>query len=119
MARVLYFDCFSGAAGDMILAALIDAGLPLDRLREALGSLTVGHDLRVSRVMRAGLSATYVEVVGENAEDKDGDHGHHHDHGHAHGHRSLAEIAHLIGHSALSPAANPRPRRKGMSSVRK
>ena len=108
MARVLYFDCFSGAAGDMILAALLDAGLPLDRLREALGSLTVGHELRVSRVMRAGLSATYVEVTGEDAEDTGHDHGHSHHHGHAHGHRSLADIAHLIGHSALSPAGKAR-----------
>ena len=39
--KVLYFDCFSGAAGDLILGALIDAGLPLDALKQALGSLGV------------------------------------------------------------------------------
>jgi uncharacterized protein (DUF111 family) len=52
MARVLYFDCFSGAAGDMILAALLDAGLPLEALRNALGSLGVDHELVVERVDR-------------------------------------------------------------------
>ncbi len=43
MSRVLYFDCFSGASGDMILGALIDAGLPVDELRQALGSLAIGE----------------------------------------------------------------------------
>jgi uncharacterized protein (TIGR00299 family) protein len=131
MARVMYFDCFSGAAGDMVLAALLDAGLPLDRLEAALGSLGVGHALRVTRVLRAGISATHVEVTGEDAH-RDGhsahrhdhphthdyphthDHGHSHghshghDHGHAHGHRSLKEIASLIDQSALSAAGKAR-----------
>ena len=39
--RILYFDCFNGASGDMILGALLDAGLPLDALRDALGSLAI------------------------------------------------------------------------------
>ena len=42
MSNILYFDCFSGASGDMILGALLDAGLPLDELRSALGSLALG-----------------------------------------------------------------------------
>ena len=37
----MYFDCFSGASGDMVLGALLDLGLPLDGLRAALGSLAV------------------------------------------------------------------------------
>ena len=43
--RLAYFDCPSGAAGDMILGALVDAGVPFEALREALGKL----DLRRSR----------------------------------------------------------------------
>ena len=39
----LYFDCFSGASGDMILGALLDLGLPLDGLRDALGSLAIEY----------------------------------------------------------------------------
>ena len=37
MSRVLYFDCFSGISGDMALGAMLDAGLPLDDLKHALG----------------------------------------------------------------------------------
>ncbi len=62
VARVMYLDCFSGAAGDMLLAALLDAGLPLAELRAALGSLAVGHAVDVHRVMRAGISAAYLQV---------------------------------------------------------
>ena len=59
MARVLYLDCFSGISGDMFLGACLDAGLPLDDLRAALGSLALsGFDVRAERVLRAGVSAT-------------------------------------------------------------
>ena len=59
MSRVLYFDCFSGISGDMVLGALIDAGLPLEELTRALGSLAVsGYDVGAERVLRAGVSAT-------------------------------------------------------------
>jgi uncharacterized protein (TIGR00299 family) protein len=124
MARVMYLDCFSGAAGDMLLGALVDAGLPLERLEAALGSLGVDHELRVSRVMRSGISATRFEVA---ARTPDSDppvsaHGHehashHHGPGHSHphphppgdhGHRTLKEIAQLIRASALSADAKGR-----------
>ena len=55
MSRVLYFDCFSGISGDMVLGAFLDAGLPLDELKRALGSLSVsGFDVNAARVLRAG-----------------------------------------------------------------
>ena len=41
---VLYFDCFSGVSGDMVLGALIDAGVPLAEIRRALGSLAIDPD---------------------------------------------------------------------------
>ena len=68
MSRVLYFDCFSGISGDMALGAMLDAGLPLEDLRRALGSLAVaGLDVGAERVLRAGVSSTRF-VVHEHAE---------------------------------------------------
>jgi uncharacterized protein (TIGR00299 family) protein len=130
--RVLYFDCFSGASGDMVLGALIDAGVAFDDIRRALGSLAISPDsVWTEQVVRAGIRATKFCVVGEEPmavqahEHSHGHahshvrghghhphgHDHHHDHGDAHGHahetghhahRSLAEISALIEQSALS-----------------
>jgi hypothetical protein len=61
--RLLYFDCFSGISGDMALGALIDAGLPFDELKRALGSLALGDaHVHAKRVLRAGVSATKFTV---------------------------------------------------------
>ena len=119
----MYLDCFSGVAGDMMLAALIDAGLPVDTLRQALGSLGVNHRIDVSRVMRAGIGATYFNVSSgqgdrhahhhdrEHAQEHGHGHSHNHGHGHeshSHEHRSLADINALIGQSALSQTGKAR-----------
>jgi pyridinium-3,5-bisthiocarboxylic acid mononucleotide nickel chelatase len=119
----LYFDCFSGASGDMILGALIDTGVPLAEVRAALGSLAIDRDaVWTERVSRAGISATKFQVRGEalphdHAHDHEGgpDHHHHHppalDHEtiHHHGaHRSLAEIYRLIDGSSLSGSGRDR-----------
>jgi uncharacterized protein (TIGR00299 family) protein len=127
VSRILYFDCFNGASGDMVLGALLDAGLPLDDLKRALGSLALeGADVSTKRVLRSGVSATKF-IVQEHGEDahhaREHDHNHGHDHEHDdahthqhalaavaphHPHRSLAEINALIERSALSPAAQNR-----------
>ena len=63
-ARHLHFDCFSGISGDMMLSALIDAGLPLKDLTLALREVpATGYRLRSKRVMRAGMQATKVDVL--------------------------------------------------------
>jgi uncharacterized protein (TIGR00299 family) protein len=62
--RILYFDCFSGASGDMILGALIDVGAPLDEVRAGIGALGLpGWELEVSEVRRAGLRAARARVM--------------------------------------------------------
>lgn len=62
--RLLHFDCFSGVSGDMILGALIDAGLSVKSLTRVLKAVPVkGYTLRVRKVMRGGLQATKVDVV--------------------------------------------------------
>jgi uncharacterized protein (TIGR00299 family) protein len=100
MSKVLYFDCFAGASGDMILGALIDAGVPLDELQAALGSLMIpGYRLTADRVLRSGLSATKFrlhEASRAHADEPAGEHEHgagdepghdrEHEHGHEHGH---------------------------------
>ena len=64
MGKTLYFDCFSGASGDMILGALLDAGVPLEALRGALGSLAIDHGvLSAERVLRSGISATKFRLL--------------------------------------------------------
>ncbi|HEX6820110.1 MAG TPA: nickel pincer cofactor biosynthesis protein LarC [Ktedonobacterales bacterium] len=56
---IAYLDCFSGISGDMLLGALLDAGLPLEALRERLATLPLaGYTLDVERVTDRGISGT-------------------------------------------------------------
>ena len=113
--KVLYVDCFAGAAGDMILGALLDAGLPFEALRTAFGSLAVdGWDISVDRVIKTGITATKFRVH-EHAHARQA-----HDHvhtggdadGHTHSdgaaHHTLDQIVAAIGRSALSEAGKAR-----------
>lgn len=61
--RIAYFDPFSGASGDMILGALVDAGLPLDALDRELARLRLpGFAMRTERTEQHGLTGTRVTV---------------------------------------------------------
>jgi pyridinium-3,5-bisthiocarboxylic acid mononucleotide nickel chelatase len=60
---IAYFDCFSGASGDMILGALLDCGLPLEALAADLELLAPGLiRLRSEKVLRGGIRALQVTV---------------------------------------------------------
>jgi uncharacterized protein (TIGR00299 family) protein len=60
---VAYFDCPSGASGDMVLGALVDAGFPLEALESAVASLDIeGWRLEAKAVERGGLRGTHVVV---------------------------------------------------------
>jgi pyridinium-3,5-bisthiocarboxylic acid mononucleotide nickel chelatase len=61
--RVGYFDCFSGVAGDMTLAALVDAGVDRRAIQEAVGSLGLPCELAFETVRRGGFRATYAKVI--------------------------------------------------------
>jgi pyridinium-3,5-bisthiocarboxylic acid mononucleotide nickel chelatase len=72
--RRIYFDCYSGAAGDMLLGALVDVGLSVDELTQALGALQLsGYRLQTERVTRQGVSGTRLWVDTDVA----GQHGRH------------------------------------------
>jgi uncharacterized protein (TIGR00299 family) protein len=131
--RIAYLECFSGISGDMFLGALLDAGVPLDLLRQTVEALGVDARLEVSRVQRSGISALKVDVISAGEKDlpreefwqrenpghthhHEHDHGHdhhhnhtehehHHDHEHHHPHRSLKEIREIIGKAAISETA--------------
>jgi len=88
--KTLYFDCFAGASGDMILGAMVAAGVDANALREQLALLHVdGFKIDFETVNRSGLSATYarVETV------------------HEHKHRHLSHIEKIINDSGVSDAA--------------
>lgn len=62
--RTLYFDCIAGAAGDMVLGALVDAGLDIEALRAELSvALPSSFELTARKVLKGGVSATRVEVA--------------------------------------------------------
>ena len=61
--KIAYFDCFSGISGDMILGALVDAGLEMERLKAELARLPLsGYTLSAQTVRKRGLRGTHVEV---------------------------------------------------------
>jgi pyridinium-3,5-bisthiocarboxylic acid mononucleotide nickel chelatase len=97
--KIGYLDCFSGISGDMLLGALVDAGVPLSLLEETVRALNVAAEITASRVDRNGISATKVDVIvdgvkdmpreeflaGRHAEHTDAGGSHSHEHTHADG----------------------------------
>ena len=65
---ILYVDCSAGVSGDMLLAGLLDMGLPLSRVRAVLGQLQLPRVKVYSRpVWRHGVSATQVSIEHSNS----------------------------------------------------
>ena len=88
--RTLYFDCFAGASGDMILGAMVAAGVDPSVLSEQLSLLNVdGFKINFETVDRSGLSATYARV--ETTDE--------------HKHRHLSDIKQIIESSGVSDSA--------------
>ena len=63
--KIAYFDCIAGVSGDMLLGALVDAGLPVESLQEKLTGLTLGNEfeLKAYQVSKNGFGATKVDVL--------------------------------------------------------
>ena len=62
--KIAYFDCFSGISGDMILGALLDAGLDFELFQSELTKLNLSnYKLKQQRVSKQNLSATKFDVI--------------------------------------------------------
>ncbi|MBM4348371.1 MAG: nickel pincer cofactor biosynthesis protein LarC [Deltaproteobacteria bacterium] len=94
--RIGYFDCFSGASGDMILGSMIDAGLNPGGLREELKKLGLRNvSLKIKRVLKRGISATQVIVEGRGEKKHS---------------RSLKEILQIVDRSRLDSEVKEKSR---------
>src|SRR5437016_10723635 len=94
--RTLYFDCFAGASGDMIVGALVGAGVEPVALIEQLELLGVGGwQIDFEKVARSGISATYAKVKTA----------------HEHQHRHLSDILKIIYDSRLRDSVKDRAAR--------
>ena len=86
--RVIYFDCASGASGDMIVGAMLDAGVSVETLTGELAKLGVGgFHVETRRVTRGGIAGAKFDVVIDTP---------------AHAHRHLSHIRKIINESTLS-----------------
>lgn len=85
--RVAHFDCFSGISGDMVLGAVLDAGVPVEPVRAALDSLGLPINLAVERVKRCGFAATKATVEAADQED----------------YRFLPDVEAILAKGALTP----------------
>jgi uncharacterized protein (TIGR00299 family) protein len=94
--KTAYFDLVSGASGDMILGALVDAGLPADELATELAKLHLDDfQLRTRKVLKNCFSATKVDVEV-------------HDHAPE---RHLADLQKVVNDSHLSDAVKKKANR--------
>jgi hypothetical protein len=113
--RIGYLECFSGISGDMLLGALVDAGVPFSTLEETAAALNVGAGLAMGKVSRGGLAATKVDVL--TPDSRAARHAHEHEQGHSHEahsreqHRSLSAILGIIGLAPLDEAVKQRASR--------
>ncbi|MFH1824202.1 MAG: nickel pincer cofactor biosynthesis protein LarC [Candidatus Firestonebacteria bacterium] len=88
MKKILYFDCFSGISGDMILGALIDAGVSFETLNQELKKLKLrDFNLKIKKVKRGIINAVKVDVVAKNEK--------------KHTHRRYSDIVKIIEKSLL------------------
>ncbi len=113
---IAYFDVFVGISGDMILGALVDAGLPVAELERVIHGLGLSDQvaLQVERVQKGPLAATKVTVITRGEPDRPHahlrhvpSHHEHHEHEHAHEaheheHRTLEDVLALIRSATLS-----------------
>ena len=106
MTRAVWFNCCAGVAGDMLLAALVDAGADRLAVMDAWGALGVdGFAATWERTQRCGVASLWTNIAVDAVHHDDHDHDHDHDHdaddGHDHPHRPAREVLELIAAADL------------------
>src|ERR1700722_9429847 len=101
--RIGYLECFAGLSGDMLLGALIDAGVSPALLDQTAAALNLGATLVFDSVDRSDIAARKARVLVDGQE-ADAPHGHadshdHHDHPHLHDHEHSHDHAHVPDHT--------------------
>ncbi len=101
--KIVYFDCFSGISGDMVLGAVVDAGVDPEELTTELSKLNIDGEFRLSfeKSTKHGITGTKALVDTYDDTHKD-NHNHHHQHTHGPS-RHLSDIFELIDASQLQP----------------
>jgi hypothetical protein len=99
--RIGYLECFSGISGDMLLGALVDAGVPFACLEETAAALNVGARLEMRKVSRGSLAATKIDVITPDHAVAAGSHVHS-------AHRPLSKILETIRTAALTEKVKER-----------
>ena len=96
--RIAYFECFSGISGDMLLGALLHAGVPAELLQETVAALNIGAELRIARVDRGGISSTKVDVLVDGKSAESHTHSHDSENAHTHSHHDNHDHPHSHDH---------------------
>jgi uncharacterized protein (TIGR00299 family) protein len=114
MTRVAWFNCQAGVAGDMTMAALVDAGADPDDVAAAIAALGVdGYALTFEPVQRCGVRATWANVVTMGEHDHADEFGQHDaghgQHGHG-GHRRAADVLAMLDAADLPDRVRARAR---------
>ena len=104
--KTLYLDCGMGAAGDMLMAALLELCTEqekekfLDTMNHRLG--LPGVTVEAEPAVKCGITGTHMAVKVHGEEEGSHDHGHSHEHTHSHSHSRLHDIEHIISHMEVS-----------------
>jgi uncharacterized protein (TIGR00299 family) protein len=105
---IAYLDTFSGISGDMTVGALLDLGLPIERVRDAVRALGLdGVEVWAERTERSAIAATKFQVR-VHGRHPDASHGRDRDASEHHGHRSWLAIRDLLAGSTLDAAVRER-----------